>query len=173
MELAKIFDRIKAVAAEAELRAGEEPMDSSVYVPRESLLSALTLCKEDKELSFEQLQSQTASQVKGEESLKVIYHLYSYSQKHRLVVETSVPLDDAKVDSVYGLWKTADWLERETYDLFGVDHVGHPDQRRLMLPEDWEGFPLRKDYVAPTSYQGIDNSPSEITKSFAPTKKKA
>ena len=71
-----------------------------------------------------------------------------------------------EVDSVVSVWNAANWLERETWDLLGVSFKGHPDLRRIMNPEDWEGHPLRKDYVIPTQYQDIDNKPSEIAESF-------
>jgi NADH-quinone oxidoreductase subunit C len=75
----------------------------------------------------------------------VSYELYSTTHRHRLRVKVGLDEDDARVPSVVGLYPTADWHERETYDFFGIDFEGHPDLRRILLPEGWEGWPLRKD----------------------------
>lgn len=65
-----------------------------------------------------------------------------------------------KVESVCDVWKSADFQERETYDMLGVEFIGHPDMRRILCPEDWEGFPLRKDYVVQEVYQGMEVNPA-------------
>lgn len=77
---------------------------------------------------------------------EVNYHLFSTSHYQRLRLKVLVPEDDPKVESVTGIWKTADWHERETYDLFGVVFENHPDLRRILLPSDFDGHALRKDY---------------------------
>ena len=135
-----------------------------VTVPAEQLLKVMHFLNEDPQMQFDCLMSQAG--VHEEDTIYLYYHLYSYAQKHRLTVVSSVPLEKPEVDSVVEIWKGADWLERETYDLLGVIFKGHPDLRRLMLPEDWTGHPLRKDYKKLDTYQSIDNSPSAISLSF-------
>jgi NADH-quinone oxidoreductase subunit C len=97
-----------------------------------------------------------------EPHLEIVYHLSSFVHRHRFVVKLILPrwkenrageLPD--VPSVNAVWKTADWHERETFDLCGVLFTGHPDLRRILLAEDWEGHPLRKDYEYPLEYHGI------------------
>ena len=80
-----------------------------------------------------------------EEQFEIVWILYSFSQNIRVRVKTSIK-DGEDVESVCSLWTTANWLEREAYDMFGVKFAGHPDLRRILLPEDWSGFPLRKDH---------------------------
>jgi NADH-quinone oxidoreductase subunit C len=94
--------------------------------------------------------------------LEVVYHLSSFIHRHRFVVKLILPRwkdgiegQLPEVPSVSGIWATADWHERETYDLCGVMFTGHPDLRRILLAEDWEGYPLRKDYEYPLEYHGI------------------
>ena len=94
--------------------------------------------------------------------LEVVYHLSSTVHKHTLVLKVLLPRwkDDEEetlpeVPSVVSVWRTADWHEREVYDLIGVEFVGHPYLRRILLPEDWVGHPLRKDYELPLEYHGI------------------
>lgn len=94
--------------------------------------------------------------------VEVLYHLSSLSCRHRLVVKVSLPRwkDDVEgqlpeLQTVSTIWSTADWHEREVYDLFGVQFLGHPDLRRILLPDDWVGHPLRKGYRAPHEYHGI------------------
>ena len=105
-----------------------------------------------------------ASKVDWEPHLELVYHLSSIPHRRSLVlkVKTSRWQDDAEgclpeVPSVSGVWKTANWHEREVYDLSGVRFVGHPDLRRILCPEDWEGHPLRRDYEMPAEYHGIRN----------------
>jgi len=97
-----------------------------------------------------------------EPHLEVVYHLQSFSHKHRFVLKVLLPRwkDDRpgalpEVPSVTSLWRTADWHEREVYDLSGVYFTGHPNLVRILLAEDWEGHPLRKDYEFPLEYHGI------------------
>ena len=141
----------------------------AVFVSPEDSFGLLRVLKTEKELQFDCLMNQTA--VHMEDQFLVYWHLYSYTYLHEICVETAVPLDSPVVDSVVSLWNSANWLERETFDLFGINFKDHPDLRRIMLPEDWIGHPLRKDYVRPDEYHDMDNSFSEITKSFEPKKK--
>ncbi len=178
-----IRERTKAVASFQEVE-GPTP---SIYVRADFLLEVMRFLKEDEELKFEVLMSQTAfhetedsklfwhlhfdapqdeNEPTSHEELRLFWHLFSYTHDHRVTIESSIPIGRPVIDSVTSIWKGADWLERETYDLLGIEFKGHPDLRRIMLPEDWEGFPLRKDYTAPTIYQDIDNTPSGITRSF-------
>jgi NADH-quinone oxidoreductase subunit C len=97
-----------------------------------------------------------------EPHLEVVYHLSSFRRRHRFVLKVLLPRwkDDKpgslpEVPSVTGLWRTADWHEREVYDLSGVLFTGHPDLTRMLLAEDWVGHPLRKDYEFPLEYHGI------------------
>lgn len=92
-------------------------------------------------------------------TMEVVYNLQSIPFGHSFVLRVIVPRQDAsslpEVPTVSGIWKTALWHERETFDLLGIHFTGHPDLRRILLPEDWEGYPLRKDYQPQAYYHGI------------------
>ncbi|HPU84776.1 MAG TPA: NADH-quinone oxidoreductase subunit C [Candidatus Latescibacteria bacterium] len=88
-----------------------------------------------------------------EPTLGVAYHLFSYSQRHRFAFKAHTPRKNPHIPSVTQIWPAADWHEREAFDLFGIIFDGHPDLRRILLPEDWVGHPLRKDYAAQESYR--------------------
>ncbi|MBW2146428.1 MAG: NADH-quinone oxidoreductase subunit C [Deltaproteobacteria bacterium] len=94
------------------------------------------------------------------ERFDVVYHLYSLSNNDRLRLKTGVGGDQPSIDSVTSVWKTANWLEREVFDLMGIHFKGHPDLRRIVLPDDWEGHPLRKDY--PLKGPNSDGTPQEV-----------
>jgi NADH-quinone oxidoreductase subunit C len=81
-----------------------------------------------------------------EPRFEVVYHLHSIARNQRLRLKCRLEGDAAEVDSVTGVWRSADWHEREVFDLFGIRFRNHPNLRRIMMPEDWEGHPLRKDY---------------------------
>ncbi len=91
----------------------------------------------------------------GKGILGVVYHISSITHKHNLTLKVEVPIDNPKIPSVEKIWKTANWHEREAYDLFGIIFDDHSDLRRILLPEDWEGYPLRKDYKTPETYHGM------------------
>ena len=88
----------------------------------------------------------------------VVYDLWSFDHRHSIAVKVYTPRDSASVPSVADLWPAADWHERETWDLLGIDFPGHPDLRRILCADDWEGYPLRKDYQFPREYHGIPGS---------------
>ena len=103
-----------------------------------------------------------AGKLDGSPRMEVVYHLWSVAHKTSLVLKVILPRwkDDQEgvlpeVPSVAEIWRTADWHEREVYDLSGVYFRGHPDLRRILCPEDWQGHPLRKDYEMPLEYHGI------------------
>ncbi len=105
-----------------------------------------------------------AAKVTWKPHLEVVYHLWSVPHRVSLVLKVLLPRwkDDApgkipEVPSVADIWRTADWHEREVYDLSGVRFTGHPNLRRILCPEDWVGYPLRKDYEMPLEYHGIRN----------------
>jgi NADH-quinone oxidoreductase subunit C len=77
---------------------------------------------------------------------EVVYHLYSTTLDHKLVLRVALDKNDPVTESVTGVWAGADWHEREAFDMFGIKFNGHPNLKRILLPEDWEGYPLRKDY---------------------------
>jgi NADH-quinone oxidoreductase subunit C len=85
----------------------------------------------------------------------VAYHLYSHSQRHKFALRVRVKRDLAAVPTVSGVWPTAAWHEREAWDLVGIRFTDHPDPRRMLLPEDWEGHPLRKDYRMPDQWSEV------------------
>jgi len=95
-------------------------------------------------MDFENCHCVTA--VDRKDKIELVYHLYSTFHHFMLVLKTIAPLDDLSVETLSGLWRSADWLEREVFDLFGVKFLNHPDLRRIMNPDDWTDFPLRKNF---------------------------
>ncbi len=119
--------------------------EASVVIARDDLLPALETFRDDPELHLDFLSSLTATDWPGRDPrMWVAYELWSSERRHRLRVKVGLHEDDLHVPSVTGLFPTADWHERETYDFFGIVFEGHPDLRRILLPDDWEGWPLRK-----------------------------
>jgi len=88
-------------------------------------------------------------------TMDVIYNLYSIPFGHHLALKVTLPRDQPEVDSIEDIWKTANWHEREAWDMFGIKFKGHPDLRRILMPADWEGHPLRKDYKQQEYYRGV------------------
>ncbi|MCW5911498.1 MAG: NADH-quinone oxidoreductase subunit C [Cyclobacteriaceae bacterium] len=88
-------------------------------------------------------------------TMEVIYHFYSIPFNHALMLKVVLPRENAEVESVTAIWKSANWLEREVFDMFGINFKNHPDLRRILMPADWVGYPLRKDYEHEESYRGI------------------
>ena len=148
-----------------------EAIDPWVEVAPEALAEVCAFLRDEPELRFnflhcisgvDYLQTDPKKKVDWQPHLEVMYHLSSMVRGHRLVLKVVLPRWKDNVEgqlpelpTVSGIWKTANWHEREVYDLSGVFFRGHPDLRRILCPEDWVGHPLRKDYVMPLEYHGI------------------
>ena len=124
----------------------EKSNRAAVQVPCETLLETFSTLRNDSRFDFNMLLSHTAVHWPELSQFELIYVLYSTELKHHLIVSTRIPHENSVAPSVHTFWRVAEWQEREVYDLFGVLYSGHPDLRRLLLEDDWQGFPLRKDY---------------------------
>ena len=131
--------------------------DPFFVVKAEKLLELCRFLKSEPTLAFDFLEDVTATDHPKENLIRVVYHLFSYAHRHGVVIKVELDRAAPKVASVEPLWKTADWFEREVYDLYGVTFEGHPDLRRIMMPDDWVGHPLRKDYQEAGGYEDISN----------------
>ncbi len=103
----------------------------------------------NRSLEMDYLACLTAVDLLEEGRMELVVHLMSLRRRSRLAVKCFLPRDGASVRSVRDIWAAADWLERETHEMFGINFDGHPDLSNLLLPDEWEGHPLRKDYVEP------------------------
>lgn len=106
---------------------------------------------------FNYLQCQGGYDTGPGQDLVSFYHLIKVSdyadRPEEVRIKVFLPREDPRVPSVYWIWKTADWQERESYDMYGIIYEGHPNLKRLLMPEDWVGWPLRKDYISPDFYE--------------------
>ncbi|MEQ9503586.1 MAG: NADH-quinone oxidoreductase subunit C [Deltaproteobacteria bacterium] len=132
--------------------------------------------RHDPSMQFDFLRSVTGVDWPEDGYIDSVYHLYSYPLEHAHVVKYRCPRAAPEVPSVEGLWPTANWFERETFDLLGIIYLNHSDLRRIMLPDDWTGHPLRKDYTEEQDYRGIGTtraSPLAAFKQMDETRAKA
>ncbi|MEB3215173.1 MAG: NAD(P)H-quinone oxidoreductase subunit J [Nostocales cyanobacterium 94392] len=117
----------------------------------------LPICTALYAYGFNYLQCQCGIDLGPGEQLVSMYHLVKISDNadrpEEVRVKVFLPRENPTVPSVYWIWKTADWQERESYDMFGIIYEGHPNLKRILMPEDWVGFPLRKDYISPDFYE--------------------
>lgn len=121
--------------------------DATAVVARERIADVLTFLRDDPELEFEMLSDVCAvDYLPRTPRFEVVYHLYSVAHNHRIRVKAEVPHDDPVVPTVVPLYASANWMEREVWDLYGIRFEGHPDLRRILLYPEFEGHPLRKDY---------------------------
>ena len=150
-----------------------DAIDPWIEVSPEGLVSLCEYLRDAEDLKFEMLNCisavdyfepdpKKASKAPFDPHTELVYHLSSITNKHTIVVKVKLPRwkDDhegqlPEVPSVSGVWSTADWHEREVYDLSGVMFTGHPNMRRILCPEDWVGHPMRRDYQMPLEYHGI------------------
>jgi NADH-quinone oxidoreductase subunit C len=121
--------------------------ETTLVVPRKVLLQVAQQCRNNEALQFNLLSDATSvDRYPMEPRYELQYHLVSVSKKNRLRLRVKLSSDDPVVDSLVPVWPGANWLEREIFDLMGIQFTGHPDLRRILLPDDWEGYPLRKDF---------------------------
>jgi len=155
MDTAAIHQRLAAQFGAAVGDCVTDAKDPWIVVQPPHIAAVARFLHDDPALRFDVLSNETGVDYKAKNVIQVVYHLYSYEHRHGLVLKVDTPRDNASVPTVENVWKAANWLEREIYDLLGVFFEGHSDLRRLLMPEDWIGHPLRKDFVEPEEYHGI------------------
>jgi len=166
-------DQLKQKFGDKISGANLENVDPWIEVKPEGIVEVCQYLRDEPSLAFDYLNSVTAvdylhtdekkaAKAEWEPHLEVVYHLFSMQHKHSLVLKVMLPRwqnDEVgklpQLDTVSMIWATADWHERELYDLLGVEFIDHPNMRRILCPEDWVGHPLRKDYEMPLEYHGI------------------
>ena len=156
MTATEIFERLKAQFGEGILEVIEENFDPFIMIAPDAIVAVAEFLKSEADLAFDYLVLVTGVDYPDDERIQVVYHLYSYTHHHKIVIKADVPRATPEIPSIESVYGSADWHEREQFDLVGVIFTGHPDLRRILCVEDWEGHPLRKDYVEPETYHGID-----------------
>ncbi len=142
--------------------------ETTIVVPRELLRATAEHCRGDAKLQYNFLTDATCvDRFPAEPRFELNYHLVSIPRREKVRLRVWVGGDDPVVDSLVPVWPGADWLEREIFDLFGIRFHGHPDLRRILLPDDWEGHPLRRDYPV-EGYRDVPNTGELFRKSSTP-----
>ena len=148
----EILARLQERFGAAVLATHAERDDHTLLVDRAALPDVLRYCRDDAALRFDMLMDLTAVDYltyPGRDDsprFEIVYHLYSVARNHRVRIKARVPEEDPRIASAVALYASADWMEREVWDMYGIRFTGHPDLRRLLLYEEFEGHPLRKDY---------------------------
>jgi NADH-quinone oxidoreductase subunit C len=161
MQAQEIYDLLTATLGDAVsdfTPAGAANKDAFCKVKAGRLVEVARTLRDHPSLGFDCLENVTAVDWLKTSIIEVVYHFFSYAKHHSFMAKVELPRGEPKVPSLTSLWRGADWLEREQYDLLGVVFEGHPNLRRLLTPEDWEGHPLRKDYQQAPEYRGMKTS---------------
>ncbi|MFT6055241.1 MAG: NADH-quinone oxidoreductase subunit C [Roseivirga sp.] len=157
MTFQEISDRINsALGEELVLSVDENASPKAIIIDAKDLIEVMSFLQSDEQLYFDSLSCITGIDNGPEaKTMEMVYNLYSIPFNHHLMVKVKLERENPAIDSLTQLWKTADWHERETYDLLGIYFNNHPDLRRILLPADWEGHPLKKDYQEQEYYRGV------------------
>ena len=159
--IASLQDAVPGAQFEA---ASSVDLQTTIYAPREAVPDVARALRDRPDLAFTFLAELTAVDFwPREPRFELVYVLVSIANRLRLRMKVRVHADAARVATVSDLWPAANWLEREVWDLFGIEFAGHPDLRRLLMPEDWEGFPLRKDYPVQIDQRPGYAQPLQVT----------
>jgi NADH-quinone oxidoreductase subunit C len=171
------FDEIVDALFEAYPQAGEavrkvvvDRDELTLHLDREHLLGVAKVLRDNENLRFELCSSVSGVDYLGTANrLHSVVHLTSMTYRRRVRLEVAVSLEDPHVPSLAGLYPTADWQERETFDMFGIVYDGHPALTRILMPDDWDGFPQRKDYPLggiPVQYKGATIPPPDERRAY-------
>jgi NADH-quinone oxidoreductase subunit C len=153
MDSLAILQRLAGRFPSKLLETSERKPDPFAVVEPSSILEVMRFLRDDPDCAMDCLSNETGVDYK--DRIEVVYHLFSYQHRHGCVLKVKLPRDNPSVATVEEIWRAANWMEREIFDLLGVTFEGHSDLRRILMPEDWPGHPLRKDFVEPLEYHGI------------------
>jgi NADH-quinone oxidoreductase subunit C len=151
----EIFDKLKSKFGDSIIEfKTDKPVEPFITVSPDKIDEICFFLRDYEEFQFDSLSCLSGVDY-ADDKLGVTYHLFSYQLRHKVILKIFVTKDNADVKSVVPVWLTANWHEREAFDLIGINFIGHPDLRRILLPDDWVGHPLRKDYEVPEFYNGM------------------
>ena len=154
MDNARLIELVRSVAGNATEVKNAVPL--SFLIDSSDLLLVCEQLYRNPESYFDMLSCITGVDNGSEaNTMEVIYQLYSIPFNHSPMLKVVVPRENPEVESITSIWKSANWLEREVFDMFGIVFKNHPDLRRILMPADWNGYPLRKDYKHEETYRGI------------------
>ena len=177
MDSPSTIDTLRTLVPAASFEAGSSVDFQTIYVPSDRLVDTCLALRDSPALGFNVLVEITAADFwPREPRFEVVYHLLSVSNRARLRLKVRIP-GDGSVSTVQSVWRGAGWPEREVWDMFGIVFDGHGDLRRLLMPEDWEGHPARKDYPvqiqkAAQTYQPLEVSEEEFRANIARDREK-
>ena len=165
MDADTLVASLQAAVPEARIeRAPSIDLQTTFYVSREAVPALARALRDRPELAFTFLAELTAVDFWPKEPrYEVVYVLVSIANRLRLRMKVRLPAGDPHITTVSDVWPAANWLEREVWDLFGIAFDGHPDPRRLLMPEDWQGFPLRKDHPVQIRMTPNTGEPLQVT----------
>ncbi len=147
MDLIAVVDRVKQNFSQSVLGISTFRDETTLEIRSGDLLPLCRFLHDDPEMAFDFLIDLCGvDNLPREPRFQVVYHLCSTKTRLRLRLKASLPGKNPTIASVFPVWKAADWLEREAFDMYGITFTGHPDLRRILLTPDWQGYPLRKDY---------------------------
>lgn len=157
MSLEELIEHIgNSLGSDVTIKAVENTTPECIEVGAKDLMKVMSFLHEDDKLYFDSLSCITGIDLGPETGkMEVIYNLYSIPFGRHLMVKVTIERDQPRIASLCPIWKAADWHEREAYDLLGIHFEGHPDLRRILMPADWDGYPLRKDYQEQKYYRGV------------------
>lgn len=152
----ELFSIVQKNCKNGEAIKDEVSTPKAIKIPAKDLTEVCIFLNQDPSTYFDMLSCLTGLDNGVEaNTMEVVYNLYSIPFDHHLMLKVILPRDKPEVDSISHIWKTADWHEREAFDMYGIKFTNHPDLRRILMPADWEGYPLRKDYKHQEYYRDI------------------
>lgn len=149
-----IFEKLKAEFSDSILELKEDKgSDPFITIQPKKVLDICLFLRDSEDLLFDYLSSLNGMDYKN--GFGVVYNLFSTKHNHKITLKAILDKENPSLPSIEGVWKSANWHEREAYDMFGIKFEGHPNLIRILSPYDWEGYPLRKDYKTPEYYHGF------------------
>lgn len=156
MDSKAIYEKLKSnFGEEAIISYNDIKVDPFIVVKPSAIDAVCKYLSEEENLAFDTLVCISGVDYPKEQKIASVYHLFSYKHLHKVVLKVELPRSEPIIPTVEKVWPAANWHEREAYDLLGIIYEGHSDLRRILLPDDWEGYPIRKDYKEMEYYHGM------------------
>jgi len=150
----EIHDNLRAKFADAVVEAKLDALQPWIRVAANWTREIALFLRDEQTFQFDFMSCLSGVDY-NDGNLGIVYHLFSMVHKHKIVIRVSCPKDNPRIHSVQDVWGTANWHEREAFDMYGIQFDGHPDLRRILCPDDYPGHPLRKDFQVPEFYNGM------------------